>query len=46
MVVLTVEQPPVAFGAPEWAMFMLANVLIFYFCAGRLWVDVKRWVKR
>jgi hypothetical protein len=31
------------FGASEWFMFVLANVIIWYFCGGRLRDDVKRW---
>jgi hypothetical protein len=34
---------PVVMHAPEWVMFTLANVIIWYFCAGRLLDDVRRW---
>jgi hypothetical protein len=44
-VLLVVTQPAVVFGAREWGIFLLANAIIFYFCAGRLIDDIKRWVR-
>jgi hypothetical protein len=37
-----VTQPPLVIGSHELAVFLLANVVIFYFCFGKLWVDIKR----
>jgi hypothetical protein len=35
-----------SFAAPEWVMFVLSNVIIWYFCGGRLSDDVRRWTGR
>jgi hypothetical protein len=32
--------------AGEWGFFVLANVIIFYFCAPRVLLDVRRWLGR
>lgn len=31
--------------AGEWFFFLLANVIIFYFCAPGVLKDVRRWLK-
>ena len=46
MVVAILEQPPVIFGWRELAWFLMANVVIFYICFGKLWEDIKRWTRR
>jgi hypothetical protein len=40
-----VVHPPLVFGWPEIATFMLANAIIFWICFPKLWVDIKRWRK-
>ena len=40
-----VAQPPLVIGWPEFGTFLLANVVIFYICFGKLWADIKRWRK-
>lgn len=35
--------PPMVIGLPEIAAFILANAIIIFFCAPRLFVDLKRW---
>ncbi len=35
--------PPLQLGPAEWGVFVVANLVITYFCAGRLGDDVARW---
>lgn len=32
--------------ATEWGFFILANVIIFYFCAPKMMIDVRKWLRR
>ena len=34
--------PPLQLGPAEWGVFVVANLVITYFCAGRLGEDVAR----
>ena len=36
-------QPMEPWGGGEVFFFILANLIIFYFCAPRVLVDVRRW---
>jgi hypothetical protein len=29
----------------EWGFFLVANVIIFYFCVPKMMVDVRRWLR-
>jgi hypothetical protein len=40
-----VHAPPVQFDGSDWAFFIAANVIIWYFCAGKLRKDLQRWAK-
>lgn len=35
--------PPLVFGPIEIGVFILANVVIVFFCAPRLLIDIRRW---
>ena len=39
-------QPMAAWHGAEWFFFALSNVIIFYFCAPRVVLDVRRWLAR
>ena len=36
-------QPPLSIGPIEIGMFLLANGVIFFFCAPRFFIDLRRW---
>jgi hypothetical protein len=45
-VIGVVQQPPVAFGPLDWAIFLLANAIILLICWPKLRDDIVRWRKR
>ncbi len=36
--------PPMVIGPSEIGAFILANAIIIFFCAPRLFLDMKRWM--
>ncbi len=37
---------PGPWAATEWGFFLLSNAIIFYFCAPKVWVDLRGWIAR
>lgn len=35
-----------SFGLGEWVFFLLANAIIIWICAPRLFTDMRRWIRR
>ncbi len=36
--------PMAPWHAGEWFFFLLANAIVFYFCAPKVMVDVRKWL--